>query len=142
MDNIPNDRIQQFYNGYNGFRVGDTVRNNQWSGTVVGFVQNGNKMLYRVVGMDGETERQFEYDDLDKIEFDSNQESNRYLEKLIKERKNIKMKTNTPVHKPTVDELLDAYNNNKEMYETTGIEDFKRGMDEIMGRLKEVSKKK
>ena len=46
------------------------------------------------------------------------------------------MKTNTPVHKPTVDELLDAYNNNKEMYETTGIEDFKRGMDEIMGMLK------
>ena len=67
MDNIPNDRIQQFYNGYNGFRVGDTVRNDQWSGTVVGFIQNGNKMLYRVIGMDGETERQFEYDELNKI---------------------------------------------------------------------------
>ena len=133
MDNIPNNRIQNFYNDHSKFRVGDIVRNGQWAGTVKGFLQSGSKLLYQVIGINGIEERYFKYDELSKIEFDSNQESNVYMEKLIKEGNGIHMKTNAPEHKPTVDELLDAYNNNKEMYESTGIEDFKRGMDENYG---------
>ena len=53
MDNIPNDRIQNFFNNDAKFKIGDVVRNNQWAGTVTEIFMNCGVRYYKVTGING-----------------------------------------------------------------------------------------
>lgn len=123
------------------FVVGDTVRCGQWVGTLTEIITVFGKVNYKVVGLDGKTMRFFSPGEIQRVEIDADYDSNRYLESILKqgqsEQDNSKVMENM-----SVDDLLDSYNSNKKLYELTGEEDFKIGMDEAMRQLKECTKGK
>ena len=123
------------------FVIGDTVRCGDWVGTLEEINNVFGKVVYKVVNLDGKTIRFFNPGEIQRVEIDADYESNRYLAEILKQGTE-KQDNSKVMENMSVDELLDTYNSNKKLYELTGEEDFKAGMDEVMGRLKEHAKGK
>lgn len=134
MNNKPNKKKLQFV-------VGDTVRCGQWVGNLTEIISVFGSINYKVISLDGTTLRFFKPGEIERVEIDTDYESNRYLESILKQGKEEKDSSNE-LENMSVDELLDTYNSNKKLYELTGEEDFKAGMDEVMSRLKDISESK
>lgn len=132
MNNKPNKKVLQFV-------TGDVVKSGNFVGNIVDIVPYKEQVVYKVVGLNGTTMRWYKHEQIQKVEFNGRYESNRYLESLLKQGKEEKGDSGT-LDNMSVDELLDTYNSNKKLYELTGEEDFKAGMDDVMSRLKEISK--
>ena len=123
------------------FVEGDIVRCGDWEGTLREISETDGEVLYRVISLDGNISKICTPGEIQKIEFNMDYPSNRYLAEILKQ--GTEKQDNSKVMKNmSVDDLLDTYNSNKKLYELTGEEEFKAGMDEVMNRLKECAKGK
>ena len=121
------------------FKKDDAVVSDGMAGVVKGIVSVGGVTTHLRVELIGSgAVRYFRPANTKLMEFNPNMPSNKYLESVLKGKQN---KSNTPVKKVktrelSIDELLDKYNDSKELFKQFGDNKYKEDMSQLILKLK------
>ena len=117
------------------FKKDDAVVSDGMAGVVKGIVSVGGVITHLRVELIGSgAVRYFKPANTKLMEFNPNSPSNKYLESVLKgKREEVEKKVKTK--EITIDELLDRYNDTKALFEQFGDKEYKEAMNQLLKKL-------